>query len=84
MANIHTARYDNCCLVVGMTLCYVIVQTFRKAKHPMLIVGSELLQRQDGNALLSAAMTIADSAENDPEWKVLNILQKVRMNNYSE
>ena len=48
----------------------------------MLIVGSEFLQRQDGNALLSAAMKIADSAENAPgikEWKVLNILQKVCM-----
>lgn len=56
------------------------VQTFRKAKRPMLIVGSELMQRQDGNALLSAAMKIADSAVNAPhteEWKVLNILQKV-------
>lgn len=46
----------------------------------MLIVGSELLQRQDGNALLSAAVKIADSAENAAsadKWKVFNVLQKV-------
>lgn len=48
----------------------------------MLIVGSELLQREDGNTLLAAALKIADSAENAPpaeEWKVFNILQKVCM-----
>ena len=43
----------------------------------MLIIGSELLQRPDGDNLLSAAMRIADSASATPEWKVLNILQKV-------
>ena len=46
----------------------------------MLIVGSELLQRPDGGALLSAATRIADTASGAPpteEWRVLNILQKV-------
>ena len=43
----------------------------------MLIIGSDLLQRADGNALLSTAMQIADSASSSPEWKVLNVLQKV-------
>jgi hypothetical protein len=52
----------------------------------MLIVGSELLQRQDGDTLLAAAMRIADSAQNTPpgeEWKVLNVLQKVCITGHS-
>lgn len=43
----------------------------------MLILGSELLQRPDSSAVMSAAMKIADSASVSPEWKVLNVLQKV-------
>lgn len=53
---------------------------FSSAQRPMLVVGSELLQRQDGKAVLAAAMKIADSAAGKvpptEAWKVLNILQK--------
>lgn len=56
------------------------LQKFSSARHPMVIVGSEMLQRNDSGALLSAAMTIAGSIPNAPpteEWRVLNILQRV-------
>lgn len=52
---------------------------FRSAKHPLLVVGSELLQRADSDGLMAAAMKIAESAAKAPpteEWKVLNVLQK--------
>ena len=58
----------------------IIIQTFSSAHCPMVIVGSEILQRQDGNALLSAVMKIAGSvpeASPSEKWPVLNILQKV-------
>ena len=59
---------------------FFLFQRFRSAQRPMLIVGSELLQRMDGSTLLSAVMGIADSVEQPlptEEWKVLNVLQKV-------
>lgn len=61
--------------------CYHLSsQKFSSARHPMVIVGSDILQRSDGSALLSAAMRVADSATQAPptdEWKILNVLQKV-------
>lgn len=53
----------------------------------MLIIGSDLLQRSDGDTLLSAAMRIADSASSvspPGEWKVLNVLQKVSLNSQAQ
>jgi len=46
----------------------------------MLVVGSDLLERSDGSALLASAMKVASSADQAPpteDWRVLNVLQKV-------
>lgn len=50
----------------------------KAAKKPLIIVGSETLERQDGNAILSAVQILANTTScDDKEWKVLNILHKV-------
>lgn len=50
------------------------------AKHPVVVVGSSSLQREDGAAILSAVSTIAQNARGsgnvEKGWKVLNILQR--------
>lgn len=51
---------------------------FKTAKKPLIIIGSETLQRQDGGAILSAVQSLAAGAScEDKEWKVLNILHKI-------
>ena len=53
-------------------------QKLRAAKRPMIIVGSEALQRNDGDAVYSAAHKLALSLENtDKDWKVFNVLHRV-------
>ncbi|PSN29483.1 NADH-ubiquinone oxidoreductase 75 kDa subunit [Blattella germanica] len=50
------------------------------AKRPVLIVGSDQLERPDGAAILSLAQKIAQSAAaktGDEKWKVLNVLHRV-------
>merc|ERR1712142_242145 len=49
------------------------------ASNPVVIVGSEALQRADGAALLSLVQQIANNAKagTDPDWKVLNVLHRV-------
>merc|ERR1712142_1223725 len=51
------------------------------AKNPIVIVGSESLQREDGGAIMSLVQQIADNAKvksgADPDWKVLNVLHRV-------
>ncbi|XP_056634252.1 NADH-ubiquinone oxidoreductase 75 kDa subunit, mitochondrial [Diorhabda sublineata] len=48
------------------------------AKKPLIIIGSESLERKDGAAILSAAQTLAaKTAIENKEWKVLNVLHKV-------
>ncbi|XP_072393947.1 NADH-ubiquinone oxidoreductase 75 kDa subunit, mitochondrial [Diabrotica undecimpunctata] len=48
------------------------------AKRPLIIIGSETLERKDGGAILSAAQTLAAStASGNKDWKVLNVLHKV-------
>lgn len=50
----------------------------KAAKKPLIIVGSETLERQDGGAILSAVQSLAAGTScEDKEWKVLNILHKV-------
>jgi len=55
--------------------------TLAAAKKPVVIVGSEALQRNDGGAVISLVQQIADNAKNqsgaDPDWKVLNVLHRV-------
>lgn len=51
---------------------------WKAAKKPLLIVGSESLERQDGGAILSAVQALAvQTGCEDKEWKVLNVLHKV-------
>lgn len=51
------------------------------AKHPVVVVGSSALQREDGVAILSAVSTIAQNARAssgvEDSWKVLNVLHRV-------
>lgn len=51
---------------------------WKSAKKPLIIVGSETLERPDGGAILSSVQTLAagTSCENK-DWRVLNILHKV-------
>lgn len=50
----------------------------KSAKKPLIIVGSEVLERPDGAAILSTIQTLAlNTASENKEWKVLNILHKV-------
>jgi len=51
------------------------------AKNPIVIVGSEMLQRGDGGAVIGLVQQIADNTKAqsgcDPEWRVLNVLHRV-------
>jgi len=47
------------------------------AKRPVLILGSDQLQRPDGAAILSLVQKIAASKSGTDGWKVLNILHRV-------
>jgi len=51
------------------------------ATNPIVIVGSEALQRQDGGALISLVQQIANNTKvqsgADADWKVLNVLHRV-------
>ncbi|XP_052094815.1 NADH-ubiquinone oxidoreductase 75 kDa subunit, mitochondrial-like [Mytilus californianus] len=51
------------------------------AKNPMVVVGSSILQREDGSAIHSAIVEVAQNARNNSGcadgWKVLNVLHRV-------
>lgn len=47
------------------------------AKKPLIIVGADLLSRQDGAAQLALAQTLASKLKPESnDWKVLNVLQR--------
>ncbi|XP_029386399.1 NADH-ubiquinone oxidoreductase 75 kDa subunit, mitochondrial isoform X2 [Echeneis naucrates] len=52
-----------------------------KAKHPVVVVGSSCLQREDGAAIMAAVSTISQNAlvssGVEETWKVLNVLHRV-------
>lgn len=51
------------------------------AKRPMVVVGSGALQREDGAAIHSALTALSQklrAGSDSSEWKVLNVLQRVR------
>ncbi|XP_067108702.1 NADH-ubiquinone oxidoreductase 75 kDa subunit, mitochondrial-like [Osmerus mordax] len=52
-----------------------------EAERPVVVVGSGMLQRADGAAILAAVSTIAHNARVssgvDNDWKVLNVLHRV-------
>lgn len=56
-------------------------QVLDKAKHPVVVVGSSCLQREDGAAIMAAVSTIAQNARVssgvEENWKVLNVLHRV-------
>ncbi|XP_068184990.1 NADH-ubiquinone oxidoreductase 75 kDa subunit, mitochondrial-like [Antennarius striatus] len=56
-------------------------QVLTKAKHPVVVVGSSCLQREDGAAIMAAVSTIAQKARIssgvEGTWKVLNVLHRV-------
>uniref|UniRef100_A0A8C4GNS2 NADH-ubiquinone oxidoreductase 75 kDa subunit, mitochondrial n=1 Tax=Dicentrarchus labrax TaxID=13489 RepID=A0A8C4GNS2_DICLA len=56
-------------------------QVLAKAKHPVVVVGSSCLQREDGAAIMAAVSTIAHNARVssgvEETWKVLNVLHRV-------
>lgn len=48
------------------------------AKKPLIIVGSECLERDDGGAVLHSVQQIIKSLPSkDPEWKIFNVLHRV-------
>jgi len=51
------------------------------AKNPVVIVGSEALQRADGGAVMRCVQQISEKAKStsgcDPEWRVLNVLHRI-------
>ncbi|KAJ4443327.1 NADH dehydrogenase Fe-S protein subunit 1 ndufs1 [Periplaneta americana] len=47
------------------------------AKRPMLVLGSDQLEREDGAAILSLAQKIASAKAGGDGWKVLNVLHRV-------
>ena len=47
------------------------------AKKPLIIVGSDTLERPDGAAILSALQKLASQKSGSSEWRVLNVLHKV-------
>ncbi|KAM7380500.1 hypothetical protein PAMP_003791 [Pampus punctatissimus] len=56
-------------------------QVLAKAKHPVVVVGSSCLQREDGAAIMATVSTIAQNARIssgvEETWKVLNVLHRV-------
>ncbi|XP_027146684.1 NADH-ubiquinone oxidoreductase 75 kDa subunit, mitochondrial [Larimichthys crocea] len=56
-------------------------QVLAKAAHPVVVVGSSCLQKEDGAAIMAAASTIAQNARIssgvEETWKVLNVLHRV-------
>ncbi|GJQ82258.1 Ndufs1 [Trypoxylus dichotomus] len=49
----------------------------QKAKKPIIIVGSETLEREDGGAILGAVQSLAAQTKAPVGWKVINVLHKV-------
>lgn len=52
-------------------------QKLASAKRPLIILGSDQLQRPDGAAILSAVQTISRGLQKDGDNKVLNVLHRV-------
>ncbi|XP_047457213.1 NADH-ubiquinone oxidoreductase 75 kDa subunit, mitochondrial-like [Mugil cephalus] len=56
-------------------------QVLAKAKHPVIVVGSSCLQRDDGAVIMATLSTIAHNARVSSgvqdTWKVLNVLHRV-------
>ena len=70
-------------IVVQIVLKYALLtlQVLMEAKNPVIIVGTNALNRADGSSLHGLCATISNSLKAkgniDPEWRVLNVLQRV-------
>lgn len=66
--------------VYNFSIFYLLLQVLAKAKHPVVVVGSSCLQREDGAAIMAAVSTIAQNARVssgvEETWKVLNVLHR--------
>ena len=60
--------------------CYPLSQEFAKARNPMVIVGSVVLQRADAEAIHATAMAVASNVAkpSSPDWRTFNVLHRVR------
>ena len=51
------------------------------AKNPVIIVGTNALNRADGSSLHGLCATISNSLKSrgtvDPQWRILNVLHRV-------
>jgi len=56
-------------------------KTLTSAKRPVVVVGSECLQREDGAAVLAnvqkLAQNVRTSIDGGENWRVLNVLHRV-------
>ena len=69
--------------ITHTSMSFLLFQKLASAKNPMVVVGSALLQRNDGAAILKAVSGIAQTARVksgcDKNWRVLNVLQRVSL-----
>ena len=65
-----------------MLFFFYLIQILATAKKPMVIVGSAILQRADGgaihNAVANLSHTLRLQSECGEDWRVLNVLHRVR------
>ncbi|CAG9773892.1 unnamed protein product [Ceutorhynchus assimilis] len=54
-----------------------VSKKLKSAKKPLIIVGSEVLERPDGAAILAVIQKLSASTKAQEGWKVLNVLHKV-------
>ncbi|KAF8965801.1 NADH-ubiquinone oxidoreductase [Flammula alnicola] len=58
----------------------LFVEKFKKAKHPLIIVGSALAEHPDGKAMYNALAKFVESNKDrlvTPEWNGFSVLQRV-------
>ena len=58
------------------------MKVLSEAQRPMVIVGSSILQREDGTSIYNSVFSLANklkASKNVPsDWKTLNIMHRVR------
>uniref|UniRef100_A0A3P9MLW7 NADH-ubiquinone oxidoreductase 75 kDa subunit, mitochondrial n=1 Tax=Oryzias latipes TaxID=8090 RepID=A0A3P9MLW7_ORYLA len=54
-----------------------LLQAVAEAKHPVVVVGSSCLQREDGAPVMAGVSSFAQNAHVEDTWKIVNVLQRV-------
>jgi NADH dehydrogenase (ubiquinone) Fe-S protein 1 len=56
------------------------IKKLQSAKRPLVLVGSSVLEREDGHAVLNAVGTLVENLSKtvEPGWNVYNVLHRVR------